>query len=343
VPFLARTRLQAIVRALVWIYLAGVVAVAACLLFLGDRHWLGTALLFAPRWIWAVPLPLLALLAAIGERRLLLPLLLALVVLLFPVMGLQVPSPGRLLAGDAPRDLRLMTYNVGGGEIEPAALGALLDEIRPDVALFQECNELVEGARRVLAERGWHVDVQPGSCIASRFPVRAVDARDRTDVYRMNGSGVVVRYEIDVPGLPLNVVNVHLATAREGISSLMSRAPWRGAPTVDENMRLRDHESSLARAWTERATGPLVVTGDFNVPIESRIYQRYWSAFTNAFSAAGAGFGYTKATRWHGIRIDHVLLGQGWRCLDAYVTRHLGGDHRPLVADLRYTGGASLL
>jgi endonuclease/exonuclease/phosphatase family metal-dependent hydrolase len=230
-----------------------------------------------------------------------------------------------------------MTYNVGGGEIDPATLAPLLDEIRPDVALFQECPALVEGARRALAERGWHVDVQPGSCIASRFPIRAVDARDRTDVYRMNGSGVIVRYEIDAPGVPLNVVNVHLATVRDGIASLMRRAPWRGAPWVNENTRLREHESSLARAWTERATGPLVVTGDFNMPVESRIYQRHWSAFTNAFTAAGLGFGYSKETRWHGIRIDHVLLGEGWRCLHAFVGRHLGGDHRPMVADLRYT------
>ena len=119
----------------------------------------------------------------------------------------------------------------------------------------------------------------------------------------------------------------------------MRRAPWRGAPSVNENLRLRDHESALARAWTERARGPLVITGDFNMPVESRIYQRHWSSFTNAFSAAGLGFGHTKETRWHGIRIDHVLVGEGWQCLDAFVApRHLGGDHRPMVADLRYTG-----
>src|SRR6185312_12376245 len=114
-----RPRVETVVRALVWIYLAGVIAASACLLALSDRHWLGTALLFAPRWIWAVPLPMLAVAAARVERGLLLPLIVALVVVLFPVMGLQVPSPGRLLDGEVPRDLRVMTYNVGGGEIDP--------------------------------------------------------------------------------------------------------------------------------------------------------------------------------------------------------------------------------
>jgi len=70
------------------------------------------------------------------------------------------------------------------------------------------------------------------------------------------------------------------------------------------------------------------------MPVESAIYRRYWSDFSNAFSDAGWGWGATKATRWHGIRIDHVLVGHGASALRAWVAPHLDGDHRPMAADL---------
>ena len=97
-------------------------------------------------------------------------------------------------------------------------------------------------------------------------------------------------------------------------------------------------ESLLAHAFAIQSKGPLLVAGDFNMPEESAIYRRHWSGLNNAFSCAGYGFGTSKETRWHGIRIDHVLLGPGWSCLHTQVGPHLGGDHRPMVADLAWSG-----
>jgi endonuclease/exonuclease/phosphatase (EEP) superfamily protein YafD len=81
-----------------------------------------------------------------------------------------------------------------------------------------------------------------------------------------------------------------------------------------------------------------VIAGDFNMPTDSDIYQLYWSSYTNAFSAAGLGFGYTKFTRWHGIRIDHILAGPGWRCRRSWVGPDVGSDHRPVLAELTWVG-----
>ena len=60
-------------------------------------------------------------------------------------MGFEVPSPRVLLADKSRRDLRVMTYNVGGGEIDPNAPAPAPGSSRRDVALFQECNELARG------------------------------------------------------------------------------------------------------------------------------------------------------------------------------------------------------
>lgn len=61
----------------------------------------------------------------------------------------------------------------------------------------------------------------------------------------------------------------------------------------------------------------LVVAGDFNLPIESSIFRRYWSDLGNAFSRRGSGFGWTRYTRWHGARIDQILFGREWDCFIA--------------------------
>jgi vancomycin resistance protein VanJ len=328
-------RFEAVLAALSWAYLAGVFAVTCLLLVLSDRWWPATMILFAPRWIWGVPFCVLAPAAARHRRVLLAPLAVAGSLVLFTIMGFELPSPAVILADKSRRDLRVMTYNVGGARIDPRTLPPLLDHLAPDVALFQECNELLEGARRSLEVQGWHVDLQYGSCLVSRFPIVKVDRRDQEDVWKMNGSGVIVRYEIAAPGIALDVVNMHLETVRDGLQAVLRRAPWRGAAQLEANIRQRDFESSLGRGWTERATGPLVITGDFNMPIESVIYDTHWSSFTNAFSEAGFGCGYTKETDWHGIRIDHVLVGPSFQPIRAFVGPHLGGDHRPMVADLR--------
>ncbi len=328
-------RFDAVLTVTTWAYLAGVFAVTCLLVVLSDVWWPATMVLFGPRWVWALPLCVLAPAAAHRRPALLAPLVVAGWLVLFTIMDFELPSPTVILADKSRRDLRVMTYNVGGAEIDPRTLPPLLQLLAPDVALFQECNELLEGARRSLEAQGWHVDIQYGSCLASHFPIVAIDRRDPADVWKMNGSGVIVRYEIAVPGMALNVVNMHLETVRDGLQAVLRRAPWRGAAQLEANIRQRDFESSLGLAWTGRARGPLVITGDFNMPIESNIYDTYWSSFTNAFSEAGFGFGVSKETRWHGIRIDHVLVGPAFQPIRAFVGPHLGGDHRPMVTDLR--------
>lgn len=104
---------------------------------------------------------------------------------------------------------------------------------------------------------------------------------------------------------------------------------------MTDNLAQRDLESMLARQFVREAGDPVIVTGDFNMPVESALYRRDWADLDNAFHAAGWGTGATKHTRWHGIRIDHVLAGPGWRAVRAVVGPDLGGDHHPMVADLR--------
>jgi len=330
-------RAPRLLAALVALYLLGLIGVAALLHIWADRFWLATVILFGPRWLWVLPLAVLIPATLFFKRRwLLAPLGAAALVVLGPIMGFELPSPRTITSSAGKHDLRVMTYNVGGGRAEPIALARLLEQIGPDIAVFQECAKLFEDPA-FFESKGWHVDVHWSGCLLSRYPIRKVDARDPTDVWEMNGAGLIIRYEIEAPGRVVDIENVHLETVRDGLEEVMHRA-WRGAPAMRANIEQRAFESKLARDWTERADGPLIVMGDFNMPIESAIYQRFWSRFTNAFSEAGFGFGTSKVTRWFGIRIDHVLLGPGWETQRAWVGPHLGLDHRPMIAEIHWKG-----
>ncbi len=82
----------------------------------------------------------------------------------------------------------------------------------------------------------------------------------------------------------------------------------------------------------------VLIAGDFNMLEKSPIYKKYWSIFTNAFSKTGFGFGYTRYSPWHRVRIDHVLCDGDWRVIRSYVGPDIGSDHRPVIVDVEFIG-----
>jgi vancomycin resistance protein VanJ len=328
----ARERSRILVRAallLAGLHLAGALAAWVLLRFYADAWWPATLLLFGPRWVLALPL-LVTIPAALLTDRRVFALVGGAVVALVAVMDFRVPIRAAISGGAGKDRLRVMTYNIGGGRFEPAELERLVTEIAPDIAGFQECGGLVDARR--FRELGFHVHESRSQCLLSRHPIRTSEVRDPRDVWAMNGSGAIVRYEIDTPAGLVNFANLHLETVRDGLGAVMGRR-LKGVPELEANIRQRAFESRIAREWVRRGSAPTIVVGDFNMPVESAIYAEYWSDYQNAFSVAGLGLGVSKATRWHGVRIDHVLAGPEWACKSAFVARHLGLDHRPVVAE----------
>ena len=159
----------------------------------------------------------------------------------------------------------------------------------------------------------------------------ALERVKRDDAAGIGGAGYVVRYTLATPGGAIDVTNLHLETPRKGFEGLMSG----DVEQLRENTTLRNLESSLARRWVDAGRVPAIVAGDFNTPVESRIFQEHWGDLTDAFSHVGVGLGMTKYNGWIRIRIDHVLSNAAWwRTEGAHVWRDVGSDHRALIADL---------
>lgn len=332
-----KRRATRLLRVAVLVYFVAAIAGAVGLPLLGDRWWPATLVLFGPRWLTALPLVVLVPIALVVERRALAPLAVTAVLVAGPIMGFELPL-GQVFQEERAGQLRVITFNARSRHGHLSALRDFIDANRPDLVTLQECgwSDKELGA----AFPGWEVRVNQGQCLLSKFPVQEVAARDRADVWKRGGHGAIVRYTIELPsdrGTPtrISVVNLHLETVRDAVEALLHRA-WRGAAEHDENVALRRWESSLAREWVDAAPHPVIVAGDFNMPVESVIYRHSWSHLENAFSHAGLGIGATKRTRWFGTRIDHVLAGAGWSVERAWLGPDLGSDHVPLVADLRW-------
>jgi endonuclease/exonuclease/phosphatase (EEP) superfamily protein YafD len=287
----------------------------------------GTLLGYGPRWPVALPFAALIPAALIWPMRVLLPTLAAALIFAFFVLGLVVNGPG---AGVPPPEFRLtvLTLNADGERLATAELEGLLAREKPDLVMLQETpDRLVE---QNAWRPGWRLRAfPPRLLIASRYPMEIADSLQLSG---FGGTGGAMRCRVETPAGPLLAANVHLDTPRGGIEPVLHGADLQ---QIRSNIALREVGSAAAAAWLADAADPCVIAGDFNLTGESRIYQRFWSSYRDAFSEGGLGLGYTKHTRWHGVRIDHVLHGTGLRCVACRVAGDVGSDHRPLVAVLQ--------
>lgn len=122
-----------------------------------------------------------------------------------------------------------------------------------------------------------------------------------------------VLYCINIDQQQINVINIHIETPRKGFEMLYSSEKGINFQAMARNIKQRNTEAQNNSSIVS-VEQPVVLLGDFNMPTNSRIYKDYYLSFVNAFDSKGYGFGYTKFTRFHGVRID--------------------GDHRPLYSDL---------
>lgn len=265
---------------------------------------------------------LVAGLVAVGLRaRLLVALEVAvLLIVLFPIMGLQVSAPRR-----AERPLRLLTHNVFFGQLQP---DAVVDEIvasSADIVVLQAARDSL-GAHLAarLPDRATRQDGE--LLVSTRFAIRGVEA---PEPLAPEAPPMFVRYTLETPSGALDVVNIHPFSPR---SALFDRADAR------ENVALRDAQLAAATSEARRAGRPFVMAGDTNLPGLSGVARRRFAGLSDAFAEAGLGFGYTFPARHPWMRLDRVLAGPGVRFVGA-ATGPLGAsDHRAVTVAFEIIG-----
>lgn len=314
-------------------YLLFTVVAAACLWWLGDRWWLATMLLFGPRWVLLLPLVILVPASLRWDRALLVPLALAMVIVLGSVMGFRTGWRSWLASPDSTRDVTVMTLNARGGSTLSATLTDLLLGSQLDALAIQECG--AELGRQVEALQNWHTDSRDGLCLVSRYPITTVSAMEREAFRVAGGAALVVTYRLETEPVPLHLTNLHLETPRAGLERIRAGQLDEGIPTLEQKSSLRELELRRAARRANEFPRPQIVVGDFNTPPESPIYREAWSEWTNAFSVAGRGFGYTRMNGWIRARIDHILVDKSLNVIRAWAGPDVGSDHKPMIATVR--------
>jgi endonuclease/exonuclease/phosphatase (EEP) superfamily protein YafD len=287
-----------------------------------DEFALPTLLSYGPRWIWAIP-ALLVLPACFFSVRRLLPVLASLIVATGPVLQLETAPT---LSSRTQPPFTIVTIN-GGQTITSEGLARLAHDEGADVISLQEWNAPRE--RQPVVD-GYSVICEGSLCVLSRWPMRLDGALDRRLIggYFM----MALRIRLTTPLGDVAVAALHLETVRDGIEAVQKREAD-ALRKLRANILFRDLESRVVSRWLADTREPLLIAGDFNLPSDSAIFRKYWTRWDDAFQAAGWGYGWTKFTRWWGIRIDHILFDRSrWEIVEAKVGDDLGSDHRPVIA-----------
>lgn len=317
---------------------AGPLLLLALLLLLrvtGDRWWPALPLLYGPRYLFA-PLALVPLLATRrGAGRTTAAALLLGATSLLLLLDFRLPWRRLFGAGEAPIAIvPVLTWNAQGGGPDPAATATLLLTVPARIIVISECSSRLGDA---LAAHVTHAFHRSGDiCFLTTYPVREVTSRSQRDFWELGGAGAMGKVVIDIGGTEVVVGGVHLETPRDALEALAKRAVLSFPAAARSNTALRELESSVARSFIApgEEQRPVIVAGDFNLPVESAIYRRWWGDLTNAFSARGSGLGWTKETARFGVRIDHVLASDHFEVHQATLLPRMSSDHRPLLVEL---------
>jgi vancomycin resistance protein VanJ len=301
-----------------------VIAVTAWFRLSADENPYATLILFGPRWVALVPLVGLALLSllALSLRGLLCCLIMAGVILV-PFMGAVLPG---LPQPAEPGTIRVMTFNADAKQTHPEEFRAYLERAKPAIVALQD-------ADRITAEDfppGWFVvPAANGLKLASTYPAKLLGELSDPVIGPARGAA---KFSVSTPSGEQVIGVVHLPTPRPGLEAVLARKPG-CLETLQKVITQRDAASRKVQEWLQPSE-KTILCGDFNLPVESAIYQRDWGRYRNAFSHAGEGIGHTMLSTRGAVRIDHILVAASRPVYGVTIGPDLGSAHRPLLAEV---------
>jgi len=281
-------------------------------------------LLFAPRWwFFLVLLPVVIinpLLLFKQWKRILVTLPIALFYLSF-----QVPI-SNLLINSAGQSLSIMSVNLGG---KIKNIDLIKKQIVNEQLVLIAFQETPEAEAKKVVPQGWDLHCIGQMCLASAYKLEYLNSQSRRLLGGWGELGLL--YQIQINGQKVYVMNLHLETPRKGFEDFqLSKLNFEA---IFKNTEQRYIESSIISSWLENKA-PIIILGDFNMPVESSIYRENFSHYQNTFNEAGFGFGFTKYTRFINIRIDHILTDEHFSVLEAKIGNDVGSDHSPILATI---------
>ena len=330
-----------------WAYPLALLATMAAFWGIGERWWATTVAMYLPRIGFALPLPLLA--AGVwfaGAPRVTWVPLAVSVPILFELAGFVMPWPAVHAEPGAP-SVRVMSYNVDVENKGDPAILEQVDKYSPDV-LF-----LVEHASTTiipeLEKRYASVRAETQFVIASRFPVQSELEPEKLHYSGRLRSPRWLAEVLETPLGPIAFYAVHPLSPRDGLNAVRGVGllhkikvamglSFASQDIVNYNSGLRELQVADFADFAAQEKVPVVIGGDTNLPGLSYALHHSLSAYHDAFTEAGWGFGYThpvggRHAPW--MRIDRIMGSDELRFTHFEVGCGLASDHACVIADLQ--------
>lgn len=325
-----------------WANLAAVCCVVALLQLVSESWWVGSMVVYLPRFPWAIPAVILLPISLRMAWKFSFVNLAALLLIAGPVMNFQTGGWFRPAIDHDAYRLTVVSCNVQSFRPDFPKVINELHRIDPDVVLFQEAFE----GHPLLASffEGWNVHSVDEYLIASKLPLKFIDTGYVHSFERVT----VAWYEVETPQGPVALFNIHQTSPRRSLRKLK---PWSfvtgaGVEIVNEETTLREVEALKTRQLTlQKAKGqPAIMAGDFNMPNDSSLFQTHWGDLQDAYARASVGYGYTSPCHvskslwpenspW--AQVDHILATHHWQIERCWIGKSDGSDHRLMAAQLR--------
>ncbi|HEY6728116.1 MAG TPA: endonuclease/exonuclease/phosphatase family protein [Polyangiaceae bacterium] len=326
-----------------------VLAALACFIRYFDANlWLAAVALYLPRFPLLFPIPVfVALFLFVGRRKLVWTQALALAVVLFPLMGLTVPSYPRKVEAAPP--IRILSFNIDSGYAGPERIAAAIERSGADIVVLQESRRASQALEELLGKRYPHVQQKPYSLVFSRFPIVEVSEHEKLTTPARRRSGRFQRHVIAAPTGPFALYNVHPISPRGTLSVRRFRTVLHvlrnptGLSTenirdLEQNVELRRQQMEAVANMARGETLPVILAGDFNLPELSGVFETNLGDFQDGFQIAGSGFGYTFPAELPWMRLDRILASHHFRFVTFSVNCEGLSDHRCVTASLERTG-----
>jgi endonuclease/exonuclease/phosphatase family metal-dependent hydrolase len=238
-----------------------------------------------------------------------------------------------------PKNIFVMTYNLGNGRANPARLVASLYNCGADIVALQEVSHsqgdaLEEDVQNIFPYRSIFPGGFAGKAILSRFPIiEAIQLNnypDRPDLKAV----------IDLERVKITIITGHPPPARFYGTGF--------------HFDLQTISQINALAELAKLSAPSILLGDFNlVKSQSEYKIMIRNKLKDAFHESGSGFGYTLPKRvgpWRRMqwlnrilswvplipaaRVDYIWYTNPIKCDSCWVGKDAGSDHLPVLANL---------
>ena len=254
----------------------------------------------------------------------------------------------RVHASHSSATLTVITHNVGQGN--RAAFVDSFPTEKPDAVLLQDVAKA--DIREKEYRRRYPTYRNRGVAQFILLTPHEIENAEPVGGVLWRGKPIAARFVIKVGGRSVAIYSVHLPTPRSSLAHVFSprvalemcwlaKAPTDGFSSYREWLDARIALARSLAAVFDKETLPFIVGGDFNMPDHGIVYHIFARQLTDAFAAAGHGWGMTFPGARDGripallgpwLRLDYWFAGHGWKPVDCRVADDAHSQHRAVLA-----------